>query len=105
MNQTKLEKRIEVYKDGDMWCVLWGENLQDGICGFGIDVNEAWEEFVKDFAKGFLNLHKWFQPKVIVEMFNNLMDINEELLEKEFKDTRDAIFDEYYKLKGKKWLL
>jgi hypothetical protein len=21
--------------DGDQWCVLWGENLQDGITGFG----------------------------------------------------------------------
>ena len=23
------------YKDGDKWCVLWGENIQEGICGFG----------------------------------------------------------------------
>lgn len=23
------------YKDGNMWCVLWGKNLQGGICGFG----------------------------------------------------------------------
>jgi len=22
-------------KDGNMWCVLHGENLQEGICGFG----------------------------------------------------------------------
>ena len=23
------------YPDGDAWCVLWGENLQDGVAGFG----------------------------------------------------------------------
>jgi hypothetical protein len=23
------------YPDGDQWCVLWGKNLQDGVCGFG----------------------------------------------------------------------
>ena len=22
-------------KDGDMWCALHGENLQEGVCGFG----------------------------------------------------------------------
>ncbi|MDQ7798513.1 MAG: hypothetical protein RDU76_06180 [Candidatus Edwardsbacteria bacterium] len=25
----------KIYIDGDMWCVLYGENLQDGIAGFG----------------------------------------------------------------------
>jgi len=24
-----------IFPDGDMWCVLLGENLQEGICGFG----------------------------------------------------------------------
>ena len=23
------------YKDGNSWCVLWGENLQVGVSGFG----------------------------------------------------------------------
>lgn len=23
------------YPDGDAWCVLWGDNLQDGVAGFG----------------------------------------------------------------------
>lgn len=23
------------YKDGDQWCVLWGANIQEGVCGFG----------------------------------------------------------------------
>jgi hypothetical protein len=25
----------QVFKDGDMWCALHGENLQEGIAGFG----------------------------------------------------------------------
>lgn len=23
------------YPDGNQWCVLWGENLQEGVAGFG----------------------------------------------------------------------
>ena len=36
----------EVYKDGNKWCVLYGENIQDGIAGFGDTPHEAvidWE--------------------------------------------------------------
>jgi hypothetical protein len=25
----------KVFIDGDQWCVLYGENLQDGVAGFG----------------------------------------------------------------------
>jgi len=35
--------------DGNQWCVLYGENLQEGIAGFGVtayaavlDFNKAW---------------------------------------------------------------
>ena len=27
--------RPKIYLDGNSWCALYGENLQDGICGFG----------------------------------------------------------------------
>lgn len=27
--------RPPIYPDGDQWCVLLGENLMEGICGFG----------------------------------------------------------------------
>ena len=37
--------------DGDMWCCLYGENLQEGVAGFGIspdlasrDFDRAWHE-------------------------------------------------------------
>jgi len=35
--------------DGNQWCVLHGENIQDGVCGFGsspylavLDFNKNW---------------------------------------------------------------
>ena len=32
-------------KDGNMWCILLGENLQDGISGFGETVINACLDF------------------------------------------------------------
>ena len=41
--------RPRVFIDGNMWCALYGENLQDGVAGFGkspedaeADFNRAW---------------------------------------------------------------
>lgn len=41
---------IKVTKDGDSWCALMGENLQEGVSGFGktipdalYSLSEAWE--------------------------------------------------------------
>ena len=39
------------YKDGDQWCVLLGEDLQVGICGFGETPYKA----ILDFNS---NMHK-----------------------------------------------
>ncbi len=43
--------RPRVFIDGDKWCALYGENLQDGVAGFGDspalavwDFNEAWNK-------------------------------------------------------------
>jgi hypothetical protein len=27
--------------DGDQWCALYGDNLQDGVAGFGVSPREA----------------------------------------------------------------
>ena len=32
-------------RDGNQWCVLYGENLQEGVSGFGASPHEAVEEF------------------------------------------------------------
>lgn len=38
-----------IFIDGDVWCVLYGDNLQDGVAGFGetpylavIDWSKSW---------------------------------------------------------------
>lgn len=33
--------------DGDKWCALYGENLQDGVAGFGDSPAEAMQNFNK----------------------------------------------------------
>ena len=41
----------KVSKDGDMFCILLGENLQEGLCGFGKTFRKAVDNF-------FLNYHQ-----------------------------------------------
>lgn len=33
--------RPKIYPDGNQWCALYGDNLQDGVCGFGSTPEEA----------------------------------------------------------------
>lgn len=35
----------KLYPDGNMWCALYGDNLQDGLAGFGKTPAEAAEAF------------------------------------------------------------
>jgi hypothetical protein len=35
----------KMFMDGDQWCALYGENLQDGVCGFGDTPEKAEQEF------------------------------------------------------------
>jgi hypothetical protein len=36
-----------ISRDGNKWCVLYGENLQDGVAGFGDSPDEASRDFDK----------------------------------------------------------
>ncbi len=38
--------------DGDQWCVLYGENLQDGVAGFGPTPDDAMEAFDREWESG-----------------------------------------------------
>ena len=38
------------YKDGDQWCVLYGDDLQSGICGFGKSPSQAMLAFNDNFV-------------------------------------------------------
>lgn len=46
--------RPRVFLDGDKWCVLYGDDLMNGIAGFGespilavYDFNKAWRRGIK----------------------------------------------------------
>ena len=40
-----MQTRISL--DGNQWCILFGENLQDGVAGFGDSPDEASRAFDK----------------------------------------------------------
>lgn len=37
--------------DGDQWCALYGENLQDGVAGFGKSPGDAMHDFDRNWHK------------------------------------------------------
>lgn len=40
-----------IKKEGNQWCVLYGDNLQEGICGFGKTPFEAIQNFNAEMYK------------------------------------------------------
>ena len=32
---------IKPFKDGNQWCFLYGDNINDGVCGFGDTIEKA----------------------------------------------------------------
>ena len=36
---------VKPFKDGNKWCFLYGENIQEGIAGFGDTILEAAVDF------------------------------------------------------------
>jgi hypothetical protein len=42
--------RPRVFPDGNMWCALYGDNLQDGVAGFGETPAKACADFDKNWA-------------------------------------------------------
>lgn len=50
MNQS-----VSISRDGNMWCVLYGENLQEGVSGFGKTLAEAILDFDNTFEKGHIS--------------------------------------------------
>ena len=42
----------KVYPDGDMWCCLYGDNIQDGVAGFGETPDAACRQFDREWLKG-----------------------------------------------------
>lgn len=42
----------KIYIDGNQWCVIYGDNIQDGVCGFGDTPLKAICEFNSSWYKG-----------------------------------------------------
>lgn len=43
--------KAKLFIDGDKWCALYGENIQEGLCGFGSSPFEAICEFDTNYYK------------------------------------------------------
>lgn len=39
---------IKPFKDGNQWCYLYGDNIQEGVYGFGETIYEAAFDFYKN---------------------------------------------------------
>lgn len=48
----------KLYRDGTQWCALYGENIQEGVCGFGDTADAAMRQF--DF--------EWLNRKAVAAM-------------------------------------
>lgn len=45
---------LKPYRDGNMWCFLWGDDLHSGIAGFGETVQKAVYAFSKAYSSEIL---------------------------------------------------
>jgi len=53
---TILRPRLSI--DGNQWCALYGDNLQDGVAGFGDSPAEAMADFDASWHKKLTPLHR-----------------------------------------------
>ena len=57
MTEQELKEKIVIKLDGDEWCALMGENLQEGLAGFGETPIEAVRQLVWNI------LNDWVESK------------------------------------------
>ena len=50
--------RPAIYPDGDQWCALHGENLQEGVAGFGDTPEAAARDFDRNWSSQTLQERK-----------------------------------------------
>ena len=51
MRTPSMMLRPRLAIDGNQWCALYGENLQDGVAGFGESPELAFLDFDKQWVK------------------------------------------------------
>ena len=44
-NEPSAIYRPKIFPDGTAWCALYGDNIQEGVCGFGDTPAEAIRDF------------------------------------------------------------
>lgn len=59
LHQPHVRLRPRLSIDGDQWCALYGEDLQDGVAGFGSSPEEAMKDFDRAYAE---SLPRRYQP-------------------------------------------
>lgn len=52
MTRPHVLMRPSISIDGYQWCALYGENLQDGVAGFGDSPDKAMRDFDANWLKG-----------------------------------------------------
>lgn len=84
---------LKPYKDGNQWCILAGDNIQEGICGFGDTIEDALYEFLKEV----LDLQKEQKPAEKSSMLKilkeHLANTPREQLDAEFEALKDLTID------------
>lgn len=57
MGRPSVLYRPRLFIDGNLWCALYGDNLQDGVAGFGdspsaamLDFDKQWEQTLRPQA-------------------------------------------------------
>lgn len=45
-----IQFRPRIFRDGNQWCALYGDNLQDGVAGFGDSPELAMWDFDRAWA-------------------------------------------------------
>lgn len=45
----------KVFPDGNQWCALYGDNIQEGVCGFGDTPEAAARQFDIEWLNARLN--------------------------------------------------
>lgn len=48
-NRPSTIYKPKLYKDGNLWCALYGDNIQDGVAGFGDSPALAYEDFDRNW--------------------------------------------------------
>ena len=51
--------RPRIFMDGNKWCALYGENIQEGVAGFGDSPQEA----MMDFDANWIKEGCWNEPE------------------------------------------